>query len=135
MCQVNGNKRVAIIPAKIPRQSYVADFLERELFQHGQKMDADLDLHPYIVEVNEGDALYIPPHWFHCVVPADGQPGFTVTYNFRSPIEKYGDISSFFVRRLYKNSWTGPSIKTKLKVIGYGICAILKYQVKKFAGS
>lgn len=104
MCQVNGAKKVALLSPHITRPAYVTDFLVRELYLKGDKLDPQLDLKPLVVEVREGDALYIPPYWHHVVVPMDGQIGFTVAFCWSSPLHILGKFSSYFVRNTY---WQG----------------------------
>lgn len=131
MCQVNGTKLVAIIPADIPKPADVIDFLEKESYLTGLTMDPDLKLNPIIVEVMEGDALYIPPGWFHCVVPKDAEVGFTLACNFRSPLRVNGNLSNHFTRKLYKNAWSTPYLKVKLMVPVYMFMAMTSYYLNK----
>jgi len=103
MCQVKGTKRVAILPASIPNPRKVMHYLQNELYVDGARLDGLPDLKPMIVDVEEGDALYIPPYWFHAVVPLGGEIGFTLAYCWKSPWLKFGNLGNFFVRRLYRN--------------------------------
>ncbi|WP_394750398.1 cupin-like domain-containing protein [Spongiimicrobium salis] len=104
MCQVNGAKKVALLTPEIPRPKYVSNFLTQELQLEGDTLDDNIDLRPLIVEVEEGDALYIPPYWYHAVVPSDNEIGYTLAFCWRSPWHKLGDFSNFFVRELYKKA-------------------------------
>ncbi|SDI91588.1 Cupin-like domain-containing protein [Chryseobacterium taeanense] len=105
MCQINGGKKVAILPPDIPDPKYVNDFLMNEHYLEGKKLKENLDLKPMIAHVEEGDALYIPPYWYHAVVPMDGEVGFTYAYCWKSPLFKFGEFSNYFVRRLYKDGF------------------------------
>jgi hypothetical protein len=105
MCQVNGAKKVAILPPSIPRVREVAEFLKSEQYLKGKSLDPSLKLNPSIVEVGEGDALYIPPYWFHAVVPVDQEIGQTLAFCWKSPWHKIGNFSSYFVRKLYKTAF------------------------------
>ncbi|WP_367865346.1 cupin-like domain-containing protein [Pedobacter sp. WC2423] len=131
MCQVNGTKIVALISPNHSRPSYVTDFLENELYLRGQLMDQNLNLEPKIVEVTEGDALYIPPGWFHCVIPKDAEIGFTLACNFRSPLHINGNLSNYFTRKLYKKAWAVPSLKIKMIIPIYLFTAMCSYYLKK----
>lgn len=102
MCQVNGAKRIAILPPDLPDTPYLIKFFNDELHMEGAKLDESVNLHPAIVDVMEGDALYIPPYWHHGVAPIDGEIGFTLAYCFRSPWHIIGDKSNYYVRDLYK---------------------------------
>ena len=105
MCQVKGKKRVALLAPKIAKPGYVSRFLEQEDYFDGKTLDPALDLKPYFVEVNEGDALYIPPYWYHAVVPGDTEEGFTLAFCWKSPVHILGDLSNFFVRLNYKRAF------------------------------
>lgn len=118
MCQVNGSKRVALLPENIPNAKYVIKFLREERHLRGEVMDKSLDLSPAIVDVDEGDALYIPPYWHHGVVPNDGKVGFTLAYCWSSPWHKFGNLTSYFVRKLYRDAmWPFKSISLFLPFI------------------
>jgi hypothetical protein len=101
MCQVKGDKAVALLPPRLPKIRQVESFLTGEQYLTGKTLDPNLDLSPFIVQVKEGDALYIPPYWFHAVVPTDDAVGATVAYCWKSPVHKFGDLSSYLVRKLY----------------------------------
>lgn len=114
MCQVNGAKRVALFSPSIPQAKHVTHFLLKEKYLEGQALDQNLDLKPIIADVEEGDALYIPPYWHHGVVPKDGEIGFTLAFCWPSPIHILGDFSNFFVRDLYREAMWPLGIKTFL---------------------
>jgi hypothetical protein len=105
MCQVNGTKKVALLSPDIPNAKYVTDFLFKEKYLSGQTLDQSLELKPMLVTVEEGDALYIPPYWHHGVVPNDNEVGFTLAYCWRSPWHKFGNLSNYFVRKLYSDGF------------------------------
>lgn len=102
MCQVNGTKKVALLPPSIPHTREVVQFLNSEEYLKGKKLDPALGLNPSVAEVGEGDALYIPPYWYHAVAPVDDGIGYTLAFCWKSPWHKMGNFSSYFVRRLYK---------------------------------
>lgn len=104
MCQVNGTKRVALLSPDIPNVKEVNDFLINEKYLSGEKLDPSLDLKPMLFDVEEGDCLYIPPYWYHGVVPVDNEVGFTVAICWKSPIHKFGGFKNFFVRRLFSQA-------------------------------
>lgn len=134
MCQVKGAKMVALLPSWIPQAKQVTEFLEREEYLEGKKLDATLPLQPRVALVEEGDALYIPPHWFHCVVPVDGEFGFTSLTVFRSPWHVYGNFSSYFVRRLYKMAFRNASPGIKFIIPFWGLYAALCYYGRRLTG-
>jgi hypothetical protein len=117
MCQVNGGKRVGLLPPDIPRPQYVTDYLHNEGYLDGKSLD--LALKPMVVDVDEGDALYIPPFWHHGVVPKDARVGFTVAFCWASPWHKMGDLSNYFVRKLYKDAlWPIKKISPVVPFLG-----------------
>lgn len=103
MTQVVGSKKVMLLPTEIPDPEGTIDFLENERQLEGKKLDSSLKFEPYIVEVREGDALYIPPQWFHAVVPVDMNGGVTLAYCWGSPWHKLGDLRNYFTRKLYRD--------------------------------
>lgn len=104
MCQLNGTKRVALLPSGIPKTRRVINFLNSESYLEGEKLDADIKLKPFMIDVASGDALYIPPYWYHAVVPVDDEIGQTLAYCWKSPWHKFGDVSNYFVRKLYRSA-------------------------------
>lgn len=135
MCQVNGAKQVILLPPDMPRASYVTEFLEHEQFLKGEQMDPSLELRPHGAIVEEGDALYIPPHWFHCVVPRDGEAGFTSLTVFRSPWHIYGNLFSYFVRRTYKILWQTAPRQYRGRILRWGCYAVLTRAARILTGN
>jgi hypothetical protein len=134
MCQVKGSKRTAIFPPGVPQIEYLSKFFAEELHLKGEVLDKSLDLKPAIVDVNEGDALYIPPYWHHGVVPNDGDLGFTLAYCWPSPLHILGDFKNYFVRDLYKRKiW--PSGKSRMFLPLIEAYAGLSYRMKKGKGA
>jgi Cupin-like domain len=111
LCQVNGTKRVVLLSPDIPDAEYISDFFLQERYLNGEKLTPSLKLNPILVDVEEGDALYIPPYWHHLVVPVDGNIGFSVAFCWASPFHILGNLRSFFVRRMYKNIMTPFSVR------------------------
>jgi hypothetical protein len=130
MCQINGSKKVALFPPRIPDVKKVTQFLGKELHLDGHVLDRSLDLKPMIVNVEEGDALYIPPYWHHAVVPNDGEIGFTLAYCWASPWHILGDFSNYFVRNLYAQGvWPINKFTPFLPFLG-GYAGFLHYKKK-----
>ncbi|MBL6449612.1 cupin-like domain-containing protein [Fulvivirga sp. 29W222] len=102
MCQVNGDKDVALISADLPKADYVTNFLNDERYTYGEKLDPNLKFESFVVSVKEGDALYIPINWFHAVVPTQSDVGVTIAYCWANHLRKYGEVSNYLVRRMYK---------------------------------
>lgn len=132
MCQVKGEKQVAIFSPRIPGPGSITDFLNDERYMKGEKLSSMLDLKPAIVNVQEGDALYIPPYWHHGVIPADDEVGFTVACCWASPWHILGDFSNYFVRRLYRKAfWPLGKISLAVPfVAGYSMLNHFFYKLK-----
>lgn len=105
MCQVNGSKRVGLLDPSVRHPEAVARFLMSESYFLGEKIDASIKARPYMAVVEEGDALYIPPYWFHGVVPDDEEVGLTAAFCWRSPVHILGNFSNYFVRDLYRKMY------------------------------
>lgn len=133
MCQINGGKRVALLPPHIPKPRYVSDFLLNESHLNGEILDHSLNLTPFIVNVEEGDALYIPPYWHHAVVPTDGEVGFTLAHCWRSPLHILGNFSNYFVRKLYyRGIWPLKKVTAIVPFLAIG-AGFAYYKRKLFA--
>jgi len=132
MCQVKGTKRVAVLPPDIPTPKKVMYYLQNELYMEGVKLDPNLDLKPMIADVEEGDALYIPPYWFHAVVPLGGEIGFTLAYCWKSPWIRFGNLGNYFVRKTYKNgAWPPRPITPALPFIAVYTAALYYFRKLK----
>lgn len=103
MCQVVGTKQVALLSPDIENAREIVEFFNKDKYIHGEKLDASFNLSPLVATVEQGDALYIPPYWYHGVAPKDNSIGFTLAYCWGSPLHRLGDFSNFFVRYAYKN--------------------------------
>lgn len=134
MCQVNGNKRVALLPPRLKKTAYITEFLRQEKHIQGETLNPSLKIQSFVVDVMEGDALYIPPYWHHGVVPTDPGIGFTLAYCWASPIHILGDFSNYFVRSLFiKGLWPIRKISFALPFIAfYAGCSNLFRKVKTF---
>lgn len=103
MCQVNGAKKVALFSPKISGVKKITKYLTKERYLEGETLDSGITVDPMIANVEEGDALYIPPYWLHGVAPVDGEIGVTLAYCWGSPVHILGDFSNYFVRKFHKN--------------------------------
>jgi hypothetical protein len=133
MCQIKGSKKVGLLPPCIPQIKHVTNFLQEERYLEGQVLDPSLQLNPYTVDVEEGDALYIPPYWHHVVVPNDGEMGFTLAYCWRSPLHILGNFSNYLLRTVYRQGMWPFNPKTLLLPF-LGCYAAFLYYTKKIAG-
>ncbi|HWY60597.1 MAG TPA: cupin-like domain-containing protein [Rhizomicrobium sp.] len=89
MCQVIGAKKVGLLRLENPHRLAVRNiFFKEDYYEDASKFagfeGAELDWHHATVE--EGDALYIPPLWWHGVVPVTSEFGVTAAIPWRSPL-------------------------------------------------
>jgi hypothetical protein len=54
--------------------------------------------------LNPGDAIYIPPFWWHGVDPVDAAVGVTMAHCFRTPIKRLGDLKEPVIREFLRTT-------------------------------
>lgn len=111
MCQIGGTKRVGLLPTKDPRYKTLKSiFYSDRYLDDPNAFDGFGDLQPLVVDVQEGDALYIPPSWWHGVQPVDGGVGATLAYCWRSPLHKISDFTYPTVRDMWRTACAKPNL-------------------------
>lgn len=133
MCQVLGTKKVALLPPDTETYKVVYDIFRTEAYLEGPSSFDNVDtskLKPLVVEVKQGDALYIPPFWWHAVVPVDKLFGITVARCWRSPLHVMGDITFPAVRHMWKSEFKRPS-KRFMLVVFLGLTSFLAQFFRK----
>jgi hypothetical protein len=94
MCQVIGSKKIGLLSAVTRYQKAIHSvFFQEDYYDDPAKMDrfARADLRWHSARLDEGDALYIPPLWWHGVVPATPSFGLTTVTAWRSPLHVIAD--------------------------------------------
>jgi hypothetical protein len=94
MCQVIGTKKIGLLRADTRFQKTLHSFLfEEDYYEDASALawSAHAGLDWFSATVEAGDALYIPPLWWHGVVPADGAFGITTAVAWRSPSHVIAD--------------------------------------------
>ncbi len=91
MCQFGVRKRVSLLPPTQRTWDVLIHVARQETYLGPASPDEHPDLRtlsPIVLDVRPGDALYIPPHWWHAVEcpTADGGIGVTVAYCWGSPL-------------------------------------------------
>jgi len=138
MCQIVGNKKVALLPPDEKTFEAVNEMFKNDKYLESeesireyQNTIKDLDLS--IVEVKQGDSLYIPPFWWHVVIPSSNDFGVTLAKCWRTPLHVMGDISFPAVREMWQMALTKLNSLTFM-VLYYGtlsVCA--KYARRVFS--
>ena len=88
MSQIVGSKRIGLLKTNTP--SYPAmrkHFLEEKYYDDAAALDGfdDSALQWFVAELEAGDGLYIPPLWWHGVIPTTEIFGATTAVTWRSP--------------------------------------------------
>jgi hypothetical protein len=88
MCQVIGSKKIGLVSGNSPANLQLRRiFFAEEYYDDPAAFDAlDKDsVRWFSATVEEGDALYIPPLWWHGVIPLSQGFGATAAVTWRSP--------------------------------------------------
>jgi len=136
MCQVKGTKKVGLLPPDKTTDDIVYDIFTTDAYLNNKECfdnNAQHRLKPTFANVEPGDALYIPPFWWHGVEPMDDDFGITVANCWRSPFHVMGDLSYPTVRKIWKKALTKPN-KNAPFVFAFGTLSILA-QASRFIKS
>jgi hypothetical protein len=99
MCQVVGVKQIGLLSTATTFEPEIRKIFFREHYYQDASAFAELanaDLPFQIATLEEGDALYIPPLWWHGIQPQGGGFGATATVTWRSPLH----VDASAIRRL-----------------------------------
>jgi hypothetical protein len=94
MCQVIGRKRVGLLHTLSPRPHTIRNLFVRETYYTDPTAFDEFDDSGYTwfeATLDEGDALYIPPLWWHGVVALGRDFGVTAPVTWRSPVAVIAD--------------------------------------------
>ena len=89
MCQLIGRKRVGLLHTLSPRAHAIRNIFVRETYYTDPAAFDGFDNsgHAWFeATLDEGDALYIPPLWWHGIVPLTRDFGVTAPVTWRSPL-------------------------------------------------
>lgn len=125
MCQIRGCKRVALLPTDDGTYKQLRDIFMTDRYLDDPQAFGELarQLKPIVADVDGGDALYIPPNWWHGVQPIDHVAGATLTYCWRSPLHKISDLSYAPVREMWRQTLSRPGLGT-LRLLAWGAASM-----------
>ncbi len=141
MCQVIGTKKVGLLPPDTETDNIVYDAFTTDAYlKNGDCFDPTKTskLKPILAVVEPGDALYIPPFWWHGIETVGSDFGITIANCWRSPLHVMGDLSFPTVRKIWKKSLTHPNKNTPivvalgtLSLLAQGVRFIINFRVRK----
>ena len=89
MCQIVGAKKIGLLKTDTPFNKAVRDiFFREDYYNDASAFEAlnNVDLPWFSASLEEGDSLYIPPLWWHGIIPVGESFGATATVTWRSPL-------------------------------------------------
>lgn len=131
LSQIKGGKVVGLMPSRNnPYYKELHNYFATDEYLNDPSFFDKYSDFIHMVQVDEGDSLYVPPYWFHGIDTADTNPGISVVYSWRSPLHKMTDFGYPVVKEKFWQALKSGVNKTSilyclLAVIGGG-CQILR---------
>jgi quercetin dioxygenase-like cupin family protein len=102
-CQLAGSKRVSLFRLSSAHWYRVAPLI-RANYHHmscaSRFFPTEIRLTKHEGVIEPGDAVYLPPFWWHGIDAATSEPGITLAQCFRSPLRRIGAWSDPATREL-----------------------------------
>lgn len=135
MTQVKGRKLVGLLPPDSRTFEAVAKpLLSDAYFDDPACLDGAADrLSPLVGTVEEGDAMFIPPYWWHGVEAGEGF-GITVAFCWRPPLHVVGDLSVPAAREIARTAmkhWRNPLYA---KLLGFAAAGAVANAARRATG-
>lgn len=89
MCQIKGPKKIGLLDVRNPLHRHLRHiFFKEDYYDHPFAFNGIVseDLAWFEASLEPGDALYIPPHWWHGVIATSDEVGVTVPITWKSPL-------------------------------------------------
>jgi quercetin dioxygenase-like cupin family protein len=89
MCQIKGPKQIGLLDVRNPLDRHLRRiFFKEDYYDNPFAFNGIVseDLPWFLASLDAGDALYIPPHWWHGVIATSDDVGVTVPVTWKSPL-------------------------------------------------
>lgn len=135
MCQVAGRKEVLLMPPDEETWSIVWPIMKKHgcTFGHEGVAQQLAGGTKYRIVVEPGDALYIPPLWWHSVEAMEDHVGVTVAACFRTAFASAVDLRYPAGRRLVKDAITLSTPRNVVKTAALLAAAVAACEVRRGA--
>lgn len=111
LCQIVGEKTIGLLKGDAGQNKVVKEIFSKESYwDDGACFTSTHSAHlrPLIATIRPGDALYLPPFWWHGVVPTSPGFGISMAKCWRSPGHIGGDLAIPAVRDLWLHALRRP---------------------------
>jgi len=123
LCQLVGSKRIGLICANSSNNSKIRDFfLDQKYFEINGEDVSQVEVECFVAEIRPGDALYIPPFWWHGVSPIEKGFGVSVARCWRSPADRLFRMAFWFMQENWREVIKNPfsfSVLPRMILLGF----------------
>lgn len=138
MCQIKGSKRVAMFASTKIKDDYPSFFndMQKNDYLFVEDYFSKVEKNILVADVEEGDGLYIPPHWFHGVDTLDKSPGTTLVFSWRPPLHKLGNFRYPSIKRIlayvFKNGSRKMALGYLAMTLASNFISLMKFTASLF---